>query len=210
MKTSSGKKATDEMLYYIGQLSREEAIEKLIRLIQMPHSPKKRKEIARVVMGTRLSEGAGAPRVQIASNRSVQVKAVLKIYESKIINYIDEFIQAALDPRGPFQTREIMMIADQMKGGGAWFITADGIPQADKNMVGHILSMAGFERVSHYDKATGKPIKAWKVAQGWTAYTPAQRGELVRGAISEIVTKHLIRKEDTEVLAVPPLLGKYI
>ena len=89
-----------------------------------------------------------------------------KLYQSPLMQFTEAMIRAALQADGPFQTREIMMLA-ALSVPKAYYMTAQGIPKTEKVMAGYILQMAGFEFVSLYDKDRKMPVKVWKSKYGW-------------------------------------------
>lgn len=145
--------------------------------------------------------------VKISKDRTIPYKTMEKLSESPLIEYVEELIRAALDPRGPYQSREIMMLAAQIKGGnGHPFITASGIPQDYKNQAGHILTMAGFERKSHYDRDRKMPVKAWKSKHGWAKMTVEERVNEVRATLQS----ELSQTEPAPKVQTFSLLGSYL
>lgn len=157
------------------------ALEKIVRIKIMAELT--RGKIGRVIMRLDV-EDKKTTTVQLNKERTISTKALEDLSKSVMADYVEEIIMAALDPRGPFQSREIMVLAAQIKGGNAPFITGKGIPQAMKNQAGYILSMAGFERRSHYDRERKMPVKAWQPKHGYTHMTIEQRVSEVRATIN--------------------------
>lgn len=164
-----------QMMEKIATMTDEDMRTALTRMVQLHVSSSTRQQFATVIFGERELP----PTVFLSDDRPVLRHTLENLASSPMVNYIPEIIQAALDPRGPFQSREILMLADQLKGGKAFYITANGIPQNFKNDAGLVLSMAGFERVSHYDRERKMPVKAWKVKKAWQHFTPEQRVDMV-------------------------------
>ena len=177
----------------------------LRKIVTTKMSEETKGRVARAILG--LDQNVKEKKVvKLSKDRTVPYKTMEKLLESPVIEYIDELIMAALDPRGPYQSREIMMLAAQIKGGQAPFITGKGIPQLYKNQVGHILTMAGFERSSHYDKERRMPVKAWKSKHGWKHMTAEQRAVEVRAQMKQELSQ-------TEPAPQPQkysLLGSYL
>lgn len=193
-----------QMSERIDQLDHETAKQILKKIISMRTSEGLKAKIYRAIAGME-APYREKQSVKIGKNRTIPFKTMDSLISSPMMDYIEELIMAALDPRGPYQSREIMMLADQLKGGGAPFITANGIPQSYKNQAGHILTMAGFERQSHYDKARRMPVKAWKSAKGWGHMTVAERVNEVL-----ITLQHETKKEVESRPEVKGLLGSYL
>jgi hypothetical protein len=124
----------------------------------------------------------GKPQILISNKKSVDINSINKIKNSRIMKFIPALIEAALRLDGPFQTREIMMVA-ALSFEGAYYIKNSKIHHGDKVMVGHILIMAGFERISHYDRETKRPVKAWKLRYGQGSTDNSMRAEIVYNTI---------------------------
>lgn len=179
----------------------------LKKIIDFPMAESTYGRIARAVM--KLDQSVKEKKiVKISKGRTVPYKTLEALTTSPMINYVDELIMAATDPRGPYQSREIMMLAAQIKGGDVPFITSKGIPQQYKNQAGHILTLAGFERVSHYDRERKMPVKAWKSMHGFKSLTNEQR------AIEVMATLNMELDQTEEVLQAPvqkySLLGSFL
>jgi hypothetical protein len=178
----------------------------LRKIITIKMSEETRGRVARAVL--QMDQSVKEKKiVKLSKERSVPYKTLEKLSESPMIEYTEELIKAALDPRGPYQSREIMLLAAQIKGGsGHPFITGHGIPQDFKNQVGHILTMAGFERTSHYDKERRMPVKAWKSKHGWKNMTVEQRVQEVQATIKHELTQ----TEPAPKVQTFSLLGSYL
>ena len=142
----------------------------LVRVIQkillLPMSKSLRSKYARIIMGDTSEDVADRMPVMLSESRSIPRQALKTLIKGGMLTYTREIIMAALDPRGPFQSTEILMLAAQIYGQPTTFVTVKGIPQRAKNEAGYILSMAGFERLSHYDREKRTPVKAWLPAKG--------------------------------------------
>lgn len=172
----------DEILEIVRGIDAEATKEAIMRLLQKPMAKTVRDALSKGLCGV---EKKTHPTVcHLTKTRTVAYRAMETLSQSVMMSYVSELITAALYLSGPYQSREIMMIAAELKG-GAPFITATGIPQTYKNQAGHILTMAGFERVSHYDRERKMPVKAWKVKRGWADFTIDQRAELVYSTIKQ-------------------------
>jgi hypothetical protein len=115
--------------------------------------------LANIILGNGKSEEEIA-RIMVNRDRSVPYSGLEKLAASPILNYAEEFIRAALDPSGPHQTREIMMIAASYLP-SADFLRSGKLTKTDKTLVGYILSIAGFERKSVHNAERHMPLKAW-------------------------------------------------
>lgn len=127
-------------------------------------------------------------KAKLTKEWSVPVKSLDALAASPMMDYVEELIRAALDPRGPYQSREVMLIAASKKEGHAPFITNHGIPQQYKNQAGYILTMAGFERVSHYDRERKMPLKCWKPKHGTKGMTIEERVQEVHTLLRDHCT----------------------
>lgn len=188
----------NQIMERTNQMDRDDLIRVIRKILSMPVSPTMKSNFARIIMGEK--EASARDMSIISKDKIVTKRSLMNVAESPMMNYLDELIAAALDPRGPFATRDIMLIAAEKKDSKAPFITNAGIPQTYKNHVGMILSMAGFERASHYDRTSKKPIKAWKSVYGWGNLSAEDRALEVRNIINrelaEIETKALPTLKD--------------
>jgi len=190
-----------QIIERMDELTHEQLIAKVIRILaSQDMSERMRQRIANIMMSDAIQEELN-PKVPIDSHRLVPADKLFTLAHSPMMEYAREIIQAALDPRGPHATREIMLIAATLKGGKAFYIKADGIKQEWKNQVGYILSMAGFERRSVYNKERQMPLKAWKSRAGWTIFDVDQR-------LAEVETTLGIYASNPKQL--PSLIGKYL
>lgn len=171
-----------QLIIEIGKLNEAQAKTALIRIVSTASSPKKRSEYAACILAKRTDL---SPTVYLTDDRPISRVALDGLIGSPMLEYTKEIIEAALDPRGPFQSRDILMLADQIKGGRAFFITANGIPQNYKNEAGLILSMAGFERVSHYSRERKTPIKAWRSRKDFRKTSVEMRMDMVFTALKD-------------------------
>jgi hypothetical protein len=178
----------------------------LRKIINIKMSEETKGRVARAILG--IDQSVKEKKiVKLAKDRTIPYSTMEKLAESPMIDYVEELVRAALDPRGPYQSREIMMLAAQIKGPGEHpFITAHGIPQAMKNQAGHILTMAGFERQSHYDKERRMPVKAWKSKHGWAKMTVEERVNEVRATLQT----ELSQTEPAPKVQTFSLLGSYL
>lgn len=191
----------------IEQMDLEAARDALSKIVMARMPETARSSIGRILTGLDHVKRDNIKR-KISKGREVPLSTLENLYRSPVMNYVEELILAALDPRGPFQSREIMMLASSIKGGHAEYITADGIPQAYKNQAGHILTMAGFERRSHYDKERKIPVKAWKLKHGSRRLTAAELAQEVR-----VTIRHLLNVPDEPFQTPAPttnLLGGFM
>jgi hypothetical protein len=138
-------------------------------------------DLANSIMGV---SPRGKPQILISNKKSVDINAIDKIKNSQIMKFIPALIEAATRLDGPFQTREIMMAA-ALSFKDAYYIKNCKIHHGDKVMVGHILTMAGFERISHYDRETKRPVKAWKLRYGQGNTDNNMRAEIVYSTIRQ-------------------------
>lgn len=157
--------STKQLVDRASEMDRDKLLAVVTRIVNLPVSPTMRSNFAKIIMGEEETEVKEL--AYVSKNKAITKRALMILSESPMMSYLTELVSAALDPRGPFATRDIMLLAAEKKKEKAFFITKDGISQSYKNQVGLILNMAGFERVSHYDRHTKKPIKAWKSIMGW-------------------------------------------
>lgn len=162
-------------------MDRDELIIVVSKIVSLPVSPSMKSNFARIIMGDQ--EAEARELVTISPDKVVTKRALMNLADSPIMDYLGEFISSALDPRGPFATRDIMLLAAEKKDQKAFYITKNGISQSYKNHVGLLLQMAGFERISHYDRNTRRPIKAWKSIYGWGHMSAEERSLEVRNII---------------------------
>ncbi len=190
----------DVLIAEVSKMDLETAQKSLTKIVEARLTATAKAKVARIIMGIEASKFNAD--VKIAKGRNIPMSTLKALVVSPVYDYIREFIMAALDPRGPYQSREIMLLASQMKSSKAEFITANGIPQVNKNQVGYILTMAGFERCSHYDKTRRMPVKAWKIMHGTKNMTIDDRVQEV------LITINANIKEPTTPTY--SLLGSYL
>lgn len=155
----------DKLLERLAQMEDAQAKVVLKKILSKRHSQTEYDLIASAIMG--LDEyGRPSYVCTISDNKTISYTLMEKLYHSPLMQFIEPMIKAAMQPDGPFQTREIMMLA-ALSVPKAYYMTPQGIPKTEKVMAGYILQMAGFEFVSLYDKDRKMPVKVWKSKYGW-------------------------------------------
>lgn len=196
-------------IYSINQLmdkvqksSEEELRAMLSRILKLRLSETMQIHLARIIMDVEIIDGRKS-HCMISQRRVIPYSQMKALNESPIMAHVDHIIAAALVDGGPFNTTDILMRAASVAGGKAFYITATGISKTHKMMAGYILTMAGFERRSHFNRETKQPIKAWKLKGGGPKLSVQQRAELVRSTIRQELNH---RGESPKIEApVPPL-----
>lgn len=169
----------EQILKSIDELDELAMTVALKRIVKLPVSQSMRATFAKIIMGENTEDREEQRQVLLGKDRAVPLSKLKLLAGSDLLEFVPFIIQAALDPHGPFDSRGVLMLAAEKSKKKAYYITEDGISQSVKNEAGMILSMAGFERKSHYDRDSQRPIKAWKIKHGWGQYTLEERIELV-------------------------------
>jgi hypothetical protein len=166
------------LLSRIDELTDAETRTMLKRIVTRPGLSK----AARSILAATLMANPGHidEQVQIASDRHIPQSRIDALRESDLMDHAHHIIMAAMHPAGPYQTRDILLIAAQEHGGNVPFITSKGISQQAKVLTGYLLSMAGFDRKSVYSRERRMPVKCWVSRHGWKKLTAELRLTEVR------------------------------
>lgn len=171
----------EDVIAKINEMEPAELRRKSIKVIRK-HMPK---HICEDIHGI-FMEGI-SPVAQISEDRSIATREVKELHHSPMMEYADKIIEAALRPEGPFQTRELMLVVGALCDEPPFFMKGGIMSKKHKTQVGYILSMAGFERRSHFDKETKKPVKAWKSKAGLQWMSVTDRMSMVRSTINHVL-----------------------
>jgi hypothetical protein len=136
----------------------------------------------------------GKPQILISDKKSIDAERIIAISKSEIMDYIPALIDAALAIEGPQQTREIMLRA-ALRFEKPYYLKNTMLTHKDKIFVGHILIMAGFERISHYCKESKTPVKAWRLRYGEVDTDKELRAQIVYSKINEVVKSYMNESE---------------
>jgi hypothetical protein len=167
----------DKLQDRVNQMDDGQAKGVIKKILSKRHSQSEFDSIASAIMG--LDEyGRPSYVCNITDNKTISHSLMEKLYQSPLMDFTEAMISAALQPDGPFQTREIMMIA-ALSVPKAYYMTTKGIPKTEKVMAGYILQMAGFEFLSIYDKDRKMPVKVWKSKYGWGQLDASTRAKEV-------------------------------
>lgn len=167
----------DKLIEKVNSFDETQAKNVLKKILNKRHSASEYDNIAGAIMGI---DEFGRPTYtcNITENKTVSYSLMEKLYKSPLVDFLEPMIKAALDFNGPYQTQEIMVMA-ATSAPRAYYMTAQGIPKAEKVMAGYLLQMAGFEFTSQYDKIRRMPVKVWKSRYGWGNLTVEQRAKEV-------------------------------
>jgi hypothetical protein len=180
------KYTQDELLAAIHHANHNDLVGMMTMVLKMRLSADARDRLAYIIMGDKKQE---AHYVNLALDRSIPLIALKELAVSPIMQYVQPLIEAAMHEDGPFQSREVMLLAASIAGHKPYYMGKE-IARKDKTLVGYILTMAGLERRSHFDKDRKSPIKAWKPRRGVTKLTVKQRADMVYSIMSEYLKPH--------------------
>lgn len=138
--------------------SREELQLMLERIARLNFSKSMQHSINNIVMNEAPADASDA-QCYAGPRRVISYKEMKALSQSYLMDHVQRILQAAADPSGPFQSGDLMTVAAM--GIEAPWITKDGIAKKDLVQAGYILSMAGFDRKSHFVKEIGQPVKCW-------------------------------------------------
>lgn len=141
-------------------------------------SPAMKSTLYRLVAGMDSNNNDKRP-VAISPDRFVKYNELVGLWRSGMVDFTNALIEAALDPQGPHNTKELMLVAGALAGGAPYFMKPDGFEQQDMKHAGFILTMAGFERKSVYKKELGMPLKCWVKRRGYANLGVREREQLV-------------------------------
>lgn len=176
------KYTIDELLARIHDASRNDLVGMLTLIVRQHVSPGVRHRMTEIIMGTSQDKTSYA---NLALDRSIPIGILKDLATSPMMKYLEPIIEAAMHEDGPLQSREVLMLAASIAGESKpFFITREGIPMKFRTQAGYLLSMAGFERKSHFDQTRRQPVKAWKPRRG-DHFTVKQRVQLVQSIMRE-------------------------
>jgi hypothetical protein len=172
-----------QLLDTIDQLDELTLRETLRRLVALQTSKTISSKIAAIVLNRAEEKRQW---FELSPSKVISEDSMARLSQSKMKEFTRPIIKAALRNDGPFQSREILMVA-ALEVDKAFYMTESGIEKRYKEQAGHILTLAGFERVSHYCKQRKQPIKAWKLRKDMENFTIEQRVELVYSTLASPV-----------------------
>lgn len=171
----------EQLIELVQKMDRAEMEKALTKILRIPVSATMRSHMAKAIVKTAntLDE-----TVLVGQDRGVPLRQIMNLVDSPIMDFVSEIIEVAM--QAPYSTHDLLMAVASQRKGKTFYITSGGIPQAVKVQAGLILTMAGFERVSHYDKERDYPVKAWKSKYGYSALTLEMRLVEVEATIKEL------------------------
>lgn len=169
----------EDLMERIHIANKEDLVGMMTLIVRMKHSDSSRKRLESIILGD------GRPNshyANIALDRTVTIGVLKDLAVHPIMKYAQALIESAMEDKGPYQSREVLVNACMYMDEDPYYIT-QGVQRKDLTMAGYILSMAGLERRSHFDKARRMPIKAWKPRRGTGEMNNKQRFEMVKSII---------------------------
>jgi hypothetical protein len=125
--------------------------------------------------------------VQLTEEKIITKSKLQDVINSPMLTHLSDIIEATLRPDGPFQTRDILMIA--ALNNKTHYLKGHTIEKRDKVICGYILYLAGFKLRSTYSRNQGTTIKAWKSAEEYKSASIEDRIQLALGRIKELQSK---------------------
>lgn len=173
----------DEIIKRVEGLDHGDLMIAMNRILRLNFGPIVKREIVKIIFGG-TEERPIADITITGTDRAIPAQHLRDLANSELMDKVEPLIKAAMSPRGPFQTRELMLEAVVMAN-KPLFQTHDFKDMKLKTQIGYVLTIAGFERRSHHDQETKRIIKAWKPVRGSSAMNADNRAEQVREVLKE-------------------------